>query len=400
MEDKKNYKEVSYLKQDEYNFDINLIISYTGICFIIYTLKSKKETPIDILLNFNYYLPKMDELEEHIYIAFIKNKNKSSNIISINKELPLDTINNLQKENEIILNDVILGKEKDHINIKNIDKRLYDRPIVFSYAVYHNEEGKVIEPRGKLGSNFDFTHRFSRGLSAIMDRNYSTSLEKEGINEIFFDEDSSVRLQPDYVCFLINGWNEYNRTGLSSKIENVYFELFLLVITQFYTLNYFSYNHIQARTKKNTKAIHRFVTLIRKYKIELLFDMVSLNTNLKRYYEGLWETYEIRNQIENVEKNLTVDENKIERNNESAMNRFLLILTVIGVPLGAITEMIDNLISEWDDGVTVKSIFNFDSIGWFIIFTVILIDIIFIIYLLIKRNKIDIYTSTKAIYKN
>ncbi len=390
------YTEISYLEENEYDLDIDLVVSYTGICFLIFNLKSTKNTPVDILLNFNYYFSKIDEFDENIFIAFLKEKNNEYEIMSINKDIPTKTINGKpviiskdekDRNKSNILNDIILGKEiSSYLDINNINKRLYDRPIVYSYVVYCEDENHIIPPRGMLGDGFNIKHRFSRGLSAQMHRKAPTSFDEEGIKQIFFDEDTFAALQPDFVCFYINGWDNYNISGLPAKLSNVYFYVFLLVLTQFYTLNYFTYNHSHARNKGNTKAIQKFVTLIRRYKIELLFDMVSLNTNLERFYEGLWEKYKIVNHIKNVENNLSVDENKIDQNNEKSINTILFVLTFVGIPLGAITEMIQPLIDSCE-----KSIMDcdFDHVGWIIIFIILVLDIGFIALWFFKRNKIS-----------
>lgn len=377
---RKKIKNQVRLSPSEFDLNIKLVVCYTGICFLIYSIETKKDTPIDIVLNLNYFFPKTDE-QNYVNVYLEKSKQNGKDLITFDKPIP-DFL--LEKENIItqnILTKMILDKLRHYIELDNIDHRLYDRPIVYSYAVMCDD--KELAPVGKIGAGFDPKHRYLRGLSALMDHKSSKDFDHNQFDIIYIDEGSLISFQMDFVCVWVAGWNEYNRTGLTMKLKNVYFNIFLLALTQFYTLSFLSYHHTKARDKGRINSIQRFLTSFRRYNIDLMFDVVSLNINLKNFYEKLTETYRIKDLKEKTDNNLSIDEAKILSKQESVMNYLLALLTFVGIPLGIITEMFGEL-----EPLLLGNINEDNFIPSLILISAIVLDIILIIIFLLRKNKI------------
>lgn len=362
------------LKPQEFNINVELILCYTGIGFLVYSIESKKETPIDVILNLNYFFPKADE-QVYVHIFLSKMLDKGLDIIPLDKKMYYMAKKNENIVSETLLTKLILGDLTHYIDRNNVEHRLYDRPIVYSYAVIKDD--KILKPKTRYGGGFEASNRFLRGFSAILD--HKSDVKQTDIGIVSIDEDSMVSLQMDFICFWINGWNMYNRTGLPSKIKNVYFYIFILILSQFFTLNFLSYYHHQAREKGKIKNIQEFLTSLRRYKMDLMFDVVSLNLNLKSFYEKLIETYEVKDLIKSTNENLSIDDKKISQKKDSIMNYLLAVLTFFGIPLGIITEMFDRLLFEIEEGF---------SVGSLIFGVAVILDIILIIFFLISRNRI------------
>ncbi len=377
---RKKIKTQVKLTPEYFNLRVNLVICYSGICFLIYDIEAKKETPIDVVLNLNYLFPKTDE-QNYVNVYLEKIKQNGKDFITFDRQIPDKVKEKENIINENILTEMVLGEIRHYIMRDNTDHRLYDRPIVYSYAVICDD--KQVAPNTELGKGFDAKHRYLRGLSAVMEHRKTEDFDTKQFDTVYIDEGSLISFQMDFVCVWVSGWNEYNRTGLTMKLRYVYFNIFLLALSQFYTLNYLSFYHTKARERGRIRSIQRFLTSLRRYKIDLMFDVVSMNTNLKNFYEKLMETYHIKELKESIDNNLSVDEANILSKKESVMNFLLALLTFVGIPLGIFTEMFDSLMSVVSNGIT-----NDTLIPFITFISAIILDIGLIIMFFLRKDKI------------
>jgi len=156
--------------------------------------------------------------------------------------------------------------------------------------------------------------------------------------------------------------------------------IFILVLSQFFTFSFLSFYHQKTRKEKKFKEIQRFLSLLKTYKTELVFEVTSLNVNLDRFYQGLLTNYNIKELLDRLETNLLADDSDIKQQQASVLNGVLAVLTFVFGPLGIISQVV-NYLCDWSSPIT-------SFISWVLTGTSVVLGVIMFIGYLINKNKL------------
>ncbi len=346
---------------------------------IIYSReKSFKDSLVKLIDNlisdYGYNINNGFDKSKELFLDYLKHL--------VSEKTEIESSDYIDTINHEVLTNIIL---KNNLSYLTPENRLYYRPIVYSHLVYDPDENNMVPPANRIGGEFDPQHRFLRGFSANMDHN-AVELEEAGLQMMQFDKGTIAGSQLDYTCFWVKGWNDYNRKNLHNKLQGVYFKIFIYTLAQFYTLMYLKDFHSGIKEEDYKEDIKIFLDRIQMYKKEFISPIVSLNTNLKTFYENLYNVYNIDKLADRINSNIEVDYNRIRTESEDnrqkqerTLTYIIAALTFIFTPLGIVAEIFDpvfNFLGNWNE-----------PISWGIAISSFVIAIVFGIYFLINRKK-------------